>query len=108
MHIKLSTPRKLLWHYRVATHTIRPASEELPYDDHTTGGPCYAGALDHDSGGSWAGDALCTAHLAAERCHVQPGLCVGVSRESPGDPGRTHPNSGPFGRRDEPTSPGST
>ena len=42
MHIKLSTPRKLLWHYRVATHTIMPVSKELPYDDHTTGGPCYA------------------------------------------------------------------
>jgi hypothetical protein len=42
MHIKLSTPRKLLWHYRVATSTIMPASQELPYDDHTTGGPCPA------------------------------------------------------------------
>jgi Chromate transporter len=42
MHIKLSTPRKLLWHYRVATPTIMPASKELPYDDHTTGGPCPA------------------------------------------------------------------
>ena len=42
MHIKLSTSRKLLWHYRVATHTIMPVSKELPYDDHTTGGPCYA------------------------------------------------------------------
>src|SRR5262245_43300478 len=42
IHIKLSTFRKLLWHYRVATHTIMPASQELPYDDHTTGGPCYA------------------------------------------------------------------
>jgi hypothetical protein len=42
MHIKLSTPRKLLWHYRVATHTIMPVSKELPDDDHTTGGPCYA------------------------------------------------------------------
>src|SRR5262245_60173089 len=42
MHIKLSTPRKLLWHYRVATHTIMPASKELPDDDHTTGGPCHA------------------------------------------------------------------
>ena len=42
VHIKLSTPRKLLWHYRVATHTIMPVSKELPYDDHTTGGPCYA------------------------------------------------------------------
>ena len=42
MHIKLSTLRKLLWHYRVATHTIMPASKELPYDDHTTGGPCHA------------------------------------------------------------------
>jgi hypothetical protein len=42
IHIKLSTPRKLLWHYRVATHTIMPASQELPYDDHTTGGPCHA------------------------------------------------------------------
>ena len=35
-------PRKLLWHYRVATHTIMPISQELPYDDHTTGGPCHA------------------------------------------------------------------
>ena len=42
MHINLSTPRKLLWHYRVATHTIMPVSQELPYDDHTTGGPCDA------------------------------------------------------------------
>ena len=42
MHIKLSTPRKLLWHYRVAPHTIMPASKELPYDDNTTGGPCSA------------------------------------------------------------------
>lgn len=42
MHIKLSTARKLLWHYRVATPTIMLASEELPYDDNTTGGPCYA------------------------------------------------------------------
>jgi hypothetical protein len=42
IHIKLSTPRKLLWHYRVATPTIMPASKELPYDDHTTGGPCHA------------------------------------------------------------------
>jgi len=42
IHIKLSTPRKLLWHYRVATHTIMPASKELPDDDHTTGGPCHA------------------------------------------------------------------
>jgi DNA-binding winged helix-turn-helix (wHTH) protein len=42
MHIKLSTSRKLLWHYRVATHTIMPVSKELPYDDHTTGGPSYA------------------------------------------------------------------
>ena len=42
MHIKLSTSRKLLWHYRVATHTIMPVSKELPYDDHTTGGPCDA------------------------------------------------------------------
>jgi hypothetical protein len=42
MHIKLSTPRKLLWHYRVATPTIMPTSKELPYDDHTTGGPCPA------------------------------------------------------------------
>jgi hypothetical protein len=42
IHIKLSTPRKLLWHYRVATHTIMPASKELPYDDHTTGSPCHA------------------------------------------------------------------
>ena len=42
MHIKLSTPRKLLWHYRVAIATIMPASKELPYDDNTTGGPCYA------------------------------------------------------------------
>src|SRR5215471_18864236 len=42
MHIKLSTPRKLLWHYRVATPTIMPASKELPDDDHTTGGPCHA------------------------------------------------------------------
>ena len=42
MHIKLSTLRELLWHYRVATHTIMPASKELPYDDHTTGGPCHA------------------------------------------------------------------
>jgi hypothetical protein len=40
MHIKLSTPRKLLWHYKVATPTIMPASKERPYDDHTTGGPC--------------------------------------------------------------------
>jgi len=38
MHIKLSTLRKLLWHYRVAIPTIMPASKELPYDDHTTGG----------------------------------------------------------------------
>ena len=42
MHIKLSTPRKLLWHYRVATPTIMPTSKELPYDDHTTGSPCDA------------------------------------------------------------------
>jgi hypothetical protein len=42
MHIKLSTSRKLLWHYRVATPTRMPVSKELPYDDHTTGGPCYA------------------------------------------------------------------
>jgi hypothetical protein len=42
MHIKLSTSRKLLWHYRVATHTIMPISKELPDDDHTTGSPCYA------------------------------------------------------------------
>jgi hypothetical protein len=42
MPIKLSTPRTLLWHYRVATHTIMPASKELPDDDHTTGGPCHA------------------------------------------------------------------
>jgi hypothetical protein len=42
MHIKLSTSRKPLWHYRVATHTIMPASQELPYDDYTTGGPCHA------------------------------------------------------------------
>ena len=42
MHIKLSTPRKLLWHYRVATPTIIPVSKELPDDDHTTGGPCHA------------------------------------------------------------------
>jgi hypothetical protein len=42
MHIKLSTFRKLLWHYRVATHTIMPASQELPYDDHTTGSPYHA------------------------------------------------------------------
>jgi hypothetical protein len=34
--------RKLLWHYRVTTPTIMLASKELPYDDHTTGGPCYA------------------------------------------------------------------
>jgi hypothetical protein len=42
MHIKLSASRKLLWHYRVTTPTIMLASKELPYDDHTTGGPCYA------------------------------------------------------------------
>src|SRR5262249_41318855 len=42
LHIKRSPSRKLLWHYRVATHTIMPVSKELPYDDHTTGGPCYA------------------------------------------------------------------
>jgi len=42
IHIKLSPPRKLLWHYRVATPTIMPVSKELPYDDHTTGGPCDA------------------------------------------------------------------
>ena len=27
IHIKLSTPRKLLWHYRVALHTIMPAEQ---------------------------------------------------------------------------------
>ena len=42
MHIKLSTSRKLLWHYRVATPTVMPVSKELPDDDHTTGGPCHA------------------------------------------------------------------
>jgi hypothetical protein len=42
MHIKLSTLRKLLWHYRVATPTIMPANKELPDDDHTTGGLCHA------------------------------------------------------------------
>jgi Family of unknown function (DUF5372) len=38
MHIKLSAPRKLLWHYRVAISTIMPTNKELPYDDNTTGG----------------------------------------------------------------------
>jgi hypothetical protein len=42
MHIKLSTSRKLLWHYRVATLTIMLANKELPYDDNTTCGPAYA------------------------------------------------------------------
>src|SRR5215831_2946338 len=108
MHIKLSTLRKLLWHYRVATPTIMPANKELPNDDQTTGGPCQACNFDHDSRGGGAHHTLCPTHLSAAWGDLQPDLGVGVSRESPGAPGSTHPNRGRVGRRAQPPSAGAT
>src|SRR4029453_7140344 len=108
MHIKLSTPRNLLWHYRVATRTIMPANKELPDDDHTTGGPCHARDFDHDGSKGWADHALFPAYPPPQWCHLQPDLGVWVSRQSPSHPGRTHPNGGRVRRRDQPPSAGST